>query len=103
MNYDYHQTLNPQKALIWRIVHRDNIPWILDNGLHCGVTVHPTTIDLTQKHLTAKDCKRICLSKVAALILLPGSLDDDPLVVIRPQDNHRDSHRVVCRWSISSG
>lgn len=34
--YDYSQALNPQKALIWRIVHRDNIPWILDNGLHCG-------------------------------------------------------------------
>lgn len=29
-------TLNPTKALIWRIVHRDNLPWILDNGLHCG-------------------------------------------------------------------
>lgn len=28
--------LNPEKALIWRIVHRDNLPWILDNGLHCG-------------------------------------------------------------------
>jgi hypothetical protein len=27
--------LNPEKALIWRIVHRDNLPWILDNGLHC--------------------------------------------------------------------
>ncbi len=36
MMYDYSQTLNPQKALIWRIVHRDNIPWVLDNGLHCG-------------------------------------------------------------------
>lgn len=36
MAYDYSQTLNPQKALIWRIVHRDNIPWVLDNGLHCG-------------------------------------------------------------------
>lgn len=36
MAYDYSKTLNPQKALIWRIVHRDNIPWILDNGLHCG-------------------------------------------------------------------
>jgi len=31
----YH-SLNPQKALIWRIVHRDNLPWILDNGLHCS-------------------------------------------------------------------
>lgn len=39
MDYDYSQTLNPQKALIWRIVHRDNIPWVLDNGLHCGGTV----------------------------------------------------------------
>ena len=29
-------SLNPEKALIWRIVHRDNLPWILDNGLHCG-------------------------------------------------------------------
>lgn len=28
--------LNPEKALIWRIVHRDNLPWILDHGLHCG-------------------------------------------------------------------
>lgn len=29
-------SLTPEKALIWRIVHRDNLPWILDNGLHCG-------------------------------------------------------------------
>jgi len=21
---------------MWRIVHIDNLPWILDNGLHCG-------------------------------------------------------------------
>lgn len=27
--------LNPTRALIFRIVHRDNIPWVLDNGLHC--------------------------------------------------------------------
>ncbi|MCO7513176.1 DUF4433 domain-containing protein [Pseudomonas guariconensis] len=27
-------SLNPSKALIWRIVHRDNLPWLLDNGLH---------------------------------------------------------------------
>jgi hypothetical protein len=33
MNYT---RLNPEKALIWRIVHRDNLPWILDNGLHCA-------------------------------------------------------------------
>jgi hypothetical protein len=27
-------TLNPEKALIFRIIHRDNLPWILDHGLH---------------------------------------------------------------------
>ena len=26
--------LNPEEALIFRIVHRDNLPWILDHGLH---------------------------------------------------------------------
>ena len=31
-----YKNLNPDKALIWRIVHRDNLPWILDHGLHCG-------------------------------------------------------------------
>ncbi|MFA6968193.1 DUF4433 domain-containing protein [Bosea sp. (in: a-proteobacteria)] len=25
----------PEKALIYRIVHRDNLAWILRNGLHC--------------------------------------------------------------------
>lgn len=29
-------SLNPDKALIWRIIHRDNLPWVLDHGLHCG-------------------------------------------------------------------
>ena len=26
--------LNPEKALIFRMAHRDNLPWILDHGLH---------------------------------------------------------------------
>lgn len=33
---DYKKIFNPEKALIWRIVHRDNLSWILDHGLHCG-------------------------------------------------------------------
>lgn len=33
---NHYPNLNPEKALIWRIVHRDNLPWILDNGLHCA-------------------------------------------------------------------
>jgi hypothetical protein len=27
--------LGPEKALIFRITHIDNVPWILDHGLHC--------------------------------------------------------------------
>lgn len=29
------ELLNPQKGLIFRITHIRNVPWILDNGLHC--------------------------------------------------------------------
>jgi hypothetical protein len=32
----YEKNINAKKALIWRIVHRDNLGWILDNGLYCG-------------------------------------------------------------------
>ena len=28
--------LTPEKAYIFRIVHLDNIPWLLDHGLHCA-------------------------------------------------------------------
>lgn len=31
-----YSNLNPEKALIWRITHRHNLPWILANGLHPG-------------------------------------------------------------------
>ncbi|SFD91148.1 protein of unknown function [Thiohalospira halophila DSM 15071] len=31
-----YKNLNPSKALIWRITHRQNLPWILANGLHAG-------------------------------------------------------------------
>lgn len=33
---NHYPNLNPEKALIWRIIHRDNLPWILDNGVHCA-------------------------------------------------------------------
>lgn len=32
----HYAALNAGKALIWRIVHRDNLSWVLDNGLACG-------------------------------------------------------------------
>jgi len=28
--------LTQERAFIFRIVHRDNVPWILANGMHCG-------------------------------------------------------------------
>lgn len=36
---NHYPNLNSKKALIWRIVHRDNLPWILDNGVHCKSSV----------------------------------------------------------------
>ena len=33
---NHYPNLNPEKALIWRIVHRDNLAWIFRNGLHCA-------------------------------------------------------------------
>ena len=31
-----YKKLNPIKALIWRITHFQNLPWIMNNGLHAG-------------------------------------------------------------------
>lgn len=33
---NHYPSLNPEKALIWRIIHRDNLPWVLQYGLHSG-------------------------------------------------------------------
>jgi hypothetical protein len=33
---NHYPNLKPEKALAWRIVRRDNLPWVLDYGLHCG-------------------------------------------------------------------
>lgn len=32
----FEQSLRPDKALIFRITHRKNVPWLLDHGLHCS-------------------------------------------------------------------
>lgn len=34
----HYPNLNAEKALIWRIVHRDNVDWILRNGVHCATS-----------------------------------------------------------------
>lgn len=49
-------SLNPQKALVWRIVHRHNVPWILDNGLHGGNSIAkcPTWVNIGNAELIDK-------------------------------------------------
>ena len=56
MAYNYSNTLNSGKALIWRIVHRDNLAWILDNGLHCGNSTvkSPYWVNIGNPELTDK-------------------------------------------------
>ena len=48
--------LNPKKALIFRIVHRDNVPWILDHGLHCrnSGTFDPNYVEIGNSDLIVK-------------------------------------------------
>lgn len=36
MKKDFSQLLNPERALIFRIVHKSNMEWILQHGLACG-------------------------------------------------------------------
>lgn len=36
MTDNYSALLNPERARIFRIIHRVNLPWVLDHGLHCG-------------------------------------------------------------------
>lgn len=64
--------LNPEKALIWRIVHRDNLPWILDNGLHCGNSAvkAPGWVSIGSPELTDKRARH-------AVPLAPGGVLND--------------------------
>ncbi len=52
--------LNAQNAFIWRIVHIENLPWILDNGLHCSTSPHqsPTWINIGNEELIDKRSHR---------------------------------------------
>ena len=52
--------LNRDKALVFRIVHRDNVPWILDHGLHCSASPrqNPAYVAIGDPELTAKRKRR---------------------------------------------
>ena len=52
--------LNPQKALIFRIVHCDNLPWILDNGLHAkNGRLNPNYRNIGNPDLIDKRSRRV--------------------------------------------
>lgn len=67
----YHN-LNPDKALIWRIIHRDNLPWILNNGVHCknSVIQDPNYVNIGNPELIDRRSHR------AVPISPQGSLSD---------------------------
>ena len=48
--------LNPEKALIFRITHCQNVPWILDHGLHCRTseTLDPNFIEIGNPDIIAR-------------------------------------------------
>jgi len=52
--------LNPEKALIFRIVHAANVPWILEHGLHCRSSAEqdPNYINIGNKDLIDHRAKR---------------------------------------------
>lgn len=49
-------SLNPEKALIWRIIHRKNLDWILDNGVCCANSnnLSPTYVNIGNTDLIGK-------------------------------------------------
>jgi hypothetical protein len=54
-------SLSPTKALIFRIVHRDNLPWILDNGVHArsGEMFDPNYRNIGNPDLIDKRSQRV--------------------------------------------
>lgn len=52
--------LNAERALIFRITHRDNVPWILDHGLHAATSevLDPNFRNIGNPELIDKRVKR---------------------------------------------
>jgi len=53
--------LTPEAGWIFRITHRDNVPWILDHGLHCStsLTRDPDFVTIGNQELIDKRSERI--------------------------------------------
>ena len=54
-------SLNPEKAWIFRITHRDNVPWMLRNGLHCQSSEQkdPAFVPIGNQDVITKRDRRI--------------------------------------------
>jgi len=55
------EILSPEKALIFRITHRSNLPWIFQNGLHCRRSdiVDPDFVSIGHPELIERRCHRV--------------------------------------------
>jgi hypothetical protein len=53
--------LRPEKAFIFRIVHRDNMDWILQHGVHCRSAnqIDPNYVDIGNPDLIGKRSTRV--------------------------------------------
>lgn len=53
--------LQPEKALIFRIVHVENVPWILEHGLHCrnSPDQDPNYVNIGSVDLIEKRSRRL--------------------------------------------
>jgi hypothetical protein len=53
---DHAKLLNPERALIFRIIHRANLEWVLQHGLHCGnsETRSPNWVSIGNQELIGK-------------------------------------------------
>ncbi len=53
--------LNPEKALIFRIVHVANVPWILEHGMHCRSAANqdPNYVNIGSASLIDKRSRRV--------------------------------------------
>jgi hypothetical protein len=57
--------LSPEKALIFRIIHRANLPWILANGLHCPTSqrIDPNFVSIGNPDLiSSRHYRRVPIS-----------------------------------------
>jgi hypothetical protein len=53
--------LSPDKALIFRITHIENVPWILANGLHCSNSQHsdPNYVPIGNSEIITRRATRV--------------------------------------------